>query len=96
MQISCPDNYTFNYHSETCYRIVDIEKSWLEAKQICEQENETLATFETLDSAKWFRRATYVGHGEFSLKTIYIFLGYIQKALIYLFLLFDSYLASSI
>ena len=51
--MSCSDEYKFNPHSSTCYRIVKIKKNWDDAKTYCENEGEYFATFETLESVRW-------------------------------------------
>ena len=51
---TCPNGYKLNPFSKTCIRLVQIPKTWEDAKNYCEVAGEYLATFETSDSANWF------------------------------------------
>ena len=45
--------------------MVKINKNWTDAKTYCEDEGEYLATFETLESAKWFTDAVKANSGSY-------------------------------
>ena len=64
VNISCPTEYIFNPHSRTCFRRVHILTNWADAKGYCERDGEYLATFKTLESAKWFSGTILANEGE--------------------------------
>ena len=52
---------------------VAIKKNWTDSKTYCEEQGEYLATFETLESARWITDTINVTAGSYNYKT----LGYI-------------------
>ena len=52
--VECPDGYVRNPISNTCLKLHKTYKNWNAARDHCEGLGQTLATFETLESANWF------------------------------------------
>ena len=52
-EMQCPKGYKVNPFSKTCIKLVNLKKTWDDAKNYCEVNGEYLATFETTDSATW-------------------------------------------
>ena len=52
--VECPDGYVRNPISNTCLKLYKTNKNWNAARDHCEGMGQTLATFETLESANWF------------------------------------------
>ena len=63
--VSCPAAYYLNPYSKTCYKVVQLPKTWEDAKISCENEGGYLATFETLESAMWFDNLTQANPGDY-------------------------------
>ena len=53
--ITCPGGYRLNPYRGTCVRFVRTQLSWSGAKFTCENSREHLATFDTVESASWYR-----------------------------------------
>ncbi|XP_067937190.1 uncharacterized protein [Watersipora subatra] len=51
--VECEPDYIRNPYSNRCVRLIQTTKAWNDAKNYCEAKGETLATFETLESAVW-------------------------------------------
>ena len=54
VEVDCPNGYIRNPVSNTCIRLITTGKNWWTAKEYCERNGKTLATFETVESAFWF------------------------------------------
>ena len=52
---NCSIGYMHNPYSNTCVRLVQIYKSWYDAKSYCEAAGEHLATFNCIHDAAWLR-----------------------------------------
>ena len=53
--MKCSAGYKLNPHSGTCMRFVRTRRKWFDAKSDCERKGEYLATFDTVESASWYR-----------------------------------------
>ena len=51
----CTDPYIYNPHSDTCFRLIDSNKNWNDAKNYCESQGEYLVTFSTAAASQWLR-----------------------------------------
>lgn len=57
--------YLRNPFSGTDYRLVNISKTWLDARSYCWAARERLATFHTLESVYWMKNIRHTMHSEF-------------------------------
>lgn len=55
LESDCPSGYRLNPYTGTCFLYVKTLLNWYKAKGYCEKREASLATFDTLESAAWFR-----------------------------------------
>ena len=53
--VTCAAGYKLNPYRGTCMRFVRKLLSWFDAKAECERNGEYLASFDTVESAAWYR-----------------------------------------
>ena len=54
--VKCSAEYKLNPYRGTCVRFFRTRKNWFDAKMDCERKGEFLATFDTVESASWYRQ----------------------------------------
>lgn len=57
----CPEMYTLNPRSRTCFKENTTSTDWFGAKYACESEGAYLATFDSLKSIKWLKKQMKYG-----------------------------------
>lgn len=64
---NCTEDYEYNPFSNTCFRIITIQKVWENAKEFCEADGEYLATFHSLESFSWFLNLRKTNPGNYTI-----------------------------
>lgn len=60
----CPPEYVLNPFSQTCLRIVTEKENWEGAAGVCDEDDEYLAVFDTVESIEWFKNLRHTNQSK--------------------------------